>query len=190
MAAPITTRTVLAFSAKFLVLAPLCLVGWLYIMPAYASFLANVTGWILKHVFGEPIETMEAVNLDPGSFLNTGMGLAFGRTGLPQRAMPDLGKLITNIAPYVALVLATAGLGIVRRLKVLVIGVGIIILGHIVMVVILFGSHKAALPKAVGFVAITLPFLLWIVLAFWDKVTAYFADEEPPSPAKPPVSPS
>ncbi len=165
---------------KFLVLAPACLVLWLLVLPGYAWVVGQVAGFLLEYVFRMPIDSMQVIK---GGFLNTGTQLTFVM-GPVTRWMSDLGDLVTNMAPFVALVLATSGLGVRRRLRILLIGLGIIFVSHVVTIVFRFTAGKTALPTAVGLISITLPFLLWIVLAYWDKLAAFLAEnpQEPPRP--------
>lgn len=172
-------KAILLLCLKFAILAPICLVVWLYVLPVYAGVLAHFTAAVLKWIFRKPITGIAVVNLKPDAVLNTGIAIKF-TLGYLERTMPSLGSLTTNVAPFVALVLATPGLALLRRLRILALGVGIIVLGHAAMIVIAFMSREAALPKAIGFIAITLPFLLWIVLAYWDKLAAYFAIDGDP----------
>ena len=75
--------------------------------------------------------------------------------------------------------LATARLGILKRIRILVVGVIIIVFSHGATIVFRFlSAGRTALPTAIGFVAITLPFLLWIILACWDQLVAYLGDED------------
>ena len=62
-------RTILFLCIKFAVLAPVCLVAWLLVMPAYAWVLAHVTGAFLRFILGEPIE---GVFVNVAGLLNTG----------------------------------------------------------------------------------------------------------------------
>jgi len=92
--------------------------------------------------------------------------------------MQDVGHLVTNVAPFIALVLATSDLGFWKRVKVLAIGISIIFVFHNLTIVLRFVAGRTTLPTAIGFIAITLPFLLWIVLAYWGKVIAYFGSDD------------
>ncbi len=164
---------------KFIVLAPICLVLWLLVLPKYTWLLGNASGLLLKYVFQYPIEGVEA---PAAGFLNTGTSLVYVMGG-HRLTMEDVGKLVTNIAPYLALVLATSGLGAWRRARVIAIGVAIIFVFHAATIILRFTAGRTTLPTAIGFIAITLPFLLWIVLAYWDKVMAYLGtDDESPAP--------
>lgn len=183
--APSLGRTTLLLCLKFAVLAPICLVVWLWLLPTYTWLLGHATGLVLKLILRVPIETVVVTR---GGFLNTGTALAYALADGRQPTMHDVGKLVTNVAPFIALVLATPGLGLWRRLKVIILGFVIIFLFHGLTIVLRFMStgSKLALPNTVGFVAVTLPFLLWIVLAYWDKLVVYFNDEGEQDPADAP----
>lgn len=89
--------------------------------------------------------------------------------------------LVTNMAPYLALVLATPGLRLLRRLFILILGAAILFAGHILFVVLALYYREAIaaaphIPHAIAQFYLTLPFLLWIILAYWGKITASLAD--------------
>ena len=167
-------RNALWLCLRFIVLAPICLVLWLLVMPAYAWFLGQVTMLILKYIFQYPIEN---VTVAKAGLLNTGTSLGYAMGGLT-RTMPDVGHLVVNVAPYVALILATPKLQWLRRLRILGIGFAIIFAFHTATILLRFLAGRTSLPTAIGFIAITLPFLLWIVLAYWDKLLAYLGNDE------------
>lgn len=91
-----------------------------------------------------------------------------------------IGLLVTNVAPFVALVLATGNLGVKKRVRILATGFGVLALCHLAFMTVLFalGDVTARAPRiaiALGQVFITLPFLLWIVLAYWDRIGELFS---------------
>jgi hypothetical protein len=161
---------------RFIVLAPICLVLWLLVMPAYAWFLGQVTMLILKYVFQYPIEYVTVANAALAN-MNMDTSLSYRMEGMA-RIMPDIGNLVANVAPYVALILATPKLHWLRRLRILGIGVVIIFAFHAATILLRFVAGRTSLPTAIGFIAITLPFLLWIVLAYWDKLLGYLGTDE------------
>lgn len=178
MAEELRIRSVALFFVKFLGLAPICLVLWWSLLPYYAHGLAITCTAILEHASLEPIH---GVNVVAQGKVNTETILAFTLDGR-ERSIA-VGLLATNVAPYVALVLATAGIRLARRLCILALGTGILILGHGVylLVAFLFAeaiSESPDIPTAIAQLFLTLPFLLWIVLAYWDRVVAVFATNE------------
>ena len=167
-------------AAKFAVLAPICLVVWLLVLPVYAHVLGYAAAVIFRYALGYNIT---GVRVDTGGFLNTDTALTFIRLD-GESMMRNLGHLACNVAPFVALVLATPRLRLRRMLYLIGVGVIIIFISHLTTLVIrplTQGPVQMARPPlttAVGFFSITLPFLLWIVLAYWDQLTS-FLDEGP-----------
>jgi len=96
--------------------------------------------------------------------------------------MPGLGHLVANVAPFVALVLATPRMRLRRMLGVISIGVALIFISHLATLVIRPMAQgpvqmaRTPLTTAVGFFSITLPFLLWIVLAYWGQLMAFLGE--------------
>lgn len=196
-------KTTFWLCVKFVILAPICLLLWLEFLPVYTKIVGVTTGEVIRRTMHVPIDavivkhTAEAVS--PGNksdgesrfgygALNTDVALAF-RYSNHEPTMEDIGHLVTNVAPFIALILATGGLGIWRRTRILITGVLILFAFHVLTITLRFWeafTHRALtgptpLPAAVGFATITLPFLLWIVLAYWDKLTAYFNVDAPAS---------
>lgn len=163
-------RGVLLFCLKFIVLAPVLTAVWWLLIPQYGWFLVQASGSILRFALGEPIQ---AGWIAVDGLFNTKSNLVFS---LPDktRSLP-IAQLVTNIPPYLALVLATTGLGRWRRLRILGYGVAILSLGHILYIVVLSHwqeqlMHATEIPVAVMQFFLTLPFLLWIVFAYWDRL--------------------
>lgn len=164
------TGRILWFGGKFClflaVLAPL----WWLLIPAYGWLLVQGCGSVLKFGLGMPIQ---AGHIDARGILNTGSLLVFN---LPEReASMKIALLVTNLPPFIGLVLATTGLALRRRLKVLAVGTGVLVGTHVLFIVVMlrFGAQLQAvaeIPTAVSQFLLTLPFLLWIVLAYWRRV--------------------
>jgi len=184
-------RSVAILTAKFVVLAPICLVVWLLFLPVYAHILGHAAAGIFHYGLG--YEILE-VKIRAAGFLNTDTSLTY-RLADREVTMPGLGHLVGNVAPFVALVLATPRMRLRRMLGVIGIGVALIFISHLVTLVIrpmVRGPVEMArtpLTTAVGFFSITLPFLLWIVLAYWGQLMAFLgegpvkeANSEPPGP--------
>ena len=169
-------RNTLQLCLRFLVLAPACLVLWLMALPAYTWLVCQAAFPVLKYVFHF---TVQGVSVTKAGFLNMETSLSYPM-GEVVRTMVDMGHLLTNVAPYVALVLATPKIAWLRRLGILAAGIGIIFVFHVATTVLRFAMGKTSLPTAIGFIAITLPFLLWIVLAYWDKLVAYLGNDDSP----------
>lgn len=163
------TRSIFLFGLKFLifllVLAPL----WWMLIPSYGWLLVQGCGSLLKFGMGMPIL---AGRIETQGILNTGSLLVFDLEG--RSAGMQIGLLVTNLPPFIALVLATPGLIWKRRALVLVGGSAMLILFHGMFIVVMlrFGAQFQAaqeIPTAVSQFILTLPFLLWIVLAYWQQ---------------------
>ena len=168
-------RAILFFFVKFCLLAPLCLVAWWLLLPYYGWLIGQASGVVLLHVARTPITSM---TIEPAGPLNTETLLVYGVEGVKRRF--PIGLLVTNVAPYIALILSTAHLGWVRRLKILLLGIAVLSLGHIVYIVLAFSffqriAMSREIPTALAQLFLTAPFLLWIILAYWDRLSAYFA---------------
>ena len=93
-----------------------------------------------------------------------------------ERPTLPLAQVCTNVAPYLALVLASGGLKWSRRLAVAFVGVSILGLTHLLHLVCAFvwrdtvAAHPQV-PTVLGQFAITLPFLLWIILCYWNSIS-------------------
>ena len=161
------TGRIVFFGLRFALAAPLCLAAWWFIMPYYVLALGqlckpfiNASGNVGVH----------AVEVKRAGALDTQTSLCFV-TGNGTRRIA-IGQLVTNIAPFAALILATKGLGLSRRLGLFLAGFAVLAGAHAAFLVLVFklantGGAGAALPTALGQLVITLPFLLWLVLCWW-----------------------
>ena len=167
------------FCLKFSgILAVILFLWWWKVQPAYAGLLGWITGALLTHVAGIPIDSTY-VEVDPAGVLST-KTILFFVMGQEDNPNIDMASIVANIPPYWALVLATPGLAVKRLIKVLLIGTGILGAGHVIFLVLMFRfGHliQPEIPTAIALFLMTLPFMLWIVLAYWDKVVLLF--EEP-----------
>lgn len=166
---PFPWRMLIAFGAKFclalLVLAPL----WWLCLPGYGWILVQGCGSIARWVLGVPVV---AGHVAVDGVLHTESELVF-YVGDRVRAM-KFALLVTNFPPYLALVLATPGITRLRRLRILLAGSAILVAGHLVYVLVAlrFGEVLAAYDEvstAMAQFLLTLPFLLWIVMAYWKR---------------------
>jgi len=172
-------KGLLFFCLKFLVLVTVLVVVWWLAIPAYGYLLIQVTGGVLKGVMGVAIE---AGRIETGGVLNTDSLLVFVHDGGIASKMP-IALLVTNLPPYWALVLATAGLRWRRRLAILGYGSAILVFSHVlhIVVVLKYGAvlqRVSEVPTAVAQFYLTLPFLLWIVLAYWDRIGALLGEND------------
>ena len=162
-------RMLVVFGAKFclalLVLAPL----WWLCLPAYGWLLVQGCGSLLKWGLGMPIL---AGHVDVRGILNTESLLTF-YVGNREQHM-KFALLVTNLPPFLALVIATPVLRWKQRLSIAASGAAILVAGHVlyVMVALRFGNILAAnseVATAISQFFLTLPFLLWIAMAYWNR---------------------
>ena len=164
------------FCLKFLVFVVVLVIVWWLLLPYYGAFLMQMTGIPLRHALGVP---STAGRIDASLVLNTGTKMVFTVEGR-ERVMP-LALLVTNVPPYIALVLATAGLTWKRRGLILLYGCGILCAFHILFIIVAMRFQDAMMraseiPTAVVQFFLTLPFMLWIVFAYWDRILALGSD--------------
>jgi len=135
-------------------------------MPVYAWLLGHAAALPLKAA-GYPIRR---VLVTSGGLLNTDTTLGFD---LGDRiSETPVSWVVTNMAVYIALVLATRRLGWRGWVRALAIGATVLALTHLTHLVVFFSLAKTIarypqLPTAIAQIFVTLPFLLWIVLAYW-----------------------
>lgn len=165
---------ILMFCLKFIVFVSILVaVWWQWVMPHYGWLLVQFSGGILVNLFGLPVQSG---TIAPAGLLNTETGLVFNleMNGQIRELNFPMTLLVTNVPPFVALVLATAALSLWRRTWMLAAGLGVLMLGHVLYIVLAlrFMQQVAAapqIPTAIAQFFLTLPFLLWIVLT-WDRI--------------------
>jgi hypothetical protein len=172
----------LLFSAGLLVLIPLFLVLWGFVLPYYAEALGETTLPLMRLCSGMSIDSVDVV---PDGQFNTQTRLRYNIAGRTPEL--NVGRLVFNVPPFIALMAITPGLRWRRRVKALLIGTAILFAGHVLFLLLAFVfsnriAHAPELPTALAELFLTLPFLLWIVLGYWDKLAAYLA---PPPEATP-----
>jgi len=174
------------FLLKFLVLAAALVVVWWSLLPWYGYLLGQLAGGLARFVLGVPIV---ALRLEAQGLLNTDSMLAFdiltpdGASHITRKL--EIALLVTNMVPYLALVLATSGIALARRVRILLIGAAILMAGHIFFLTLPlryqeFLQRHSEIPTSITQFFLILPVLLWLGLAFRDKIAAYLADEEKP----------
>lgn len=182
------------FLLRFIVLAPLLVCLWWSVLPIYAQVLVQVSGILARFVFSVPVT---GVGVQPEGLLNTGTVILFQLTDSSQhileRRMP-VALLVTNLVPYLALVLATAGLSMRKRLAVLAYGASIIVTGHILFITLLLrfqDSLKQVEEVSTATIQffLVLPFLLWIWFVYSERIAGYLAEEEENGAQDPPPTP-
>jgi hypothetical protein len=175
------------FVLKFLVLVSVLVVLWWWILPYYGYCIIWVTARVLRYGLGYPVQ---GGYIAPEGLLNTMSTLHYVIGGsAPGLKLADV---VTNLPPYVALVLATSGIRIWKRVRILGYGCAILIATHMLFFIVRFTQNQMVqkntelmnssafteIPTAFLHFSLTLPFLLWIVFAYWDKLALYFNDAE------------
>ncbi len=164
---PVPWRMLTVFGAKFslalFVLAPL----WWLCLPAYGWLLLQGCGSVAKWLLRVPIV---AGHVTVDGIFNTDSLLVF-HVGDGERAM-KFALLVTNLPPFIALVIATSALAWRRRLTIATTGAAILVAGHALYVVVAlrFGDFLAAnseVSTAISQFFLTLPFGLWIAMTYW-----------------------
>lgn len=168
------------FLLKFAVIAAALLVLWWVIQPQYVRAIGQFAAAGIVYLGGVSIDRV-LIEVDDSGVLNTRTSLVYVHE---ERRYPiSVSFLIANLPAYLALVLATTGLAWKRRLRALLLGSAILFLGHVVFLAVMFifaRQVQAApeVPTAFGMFIMTLPFLLWIVFAYWDKVVELFESQK------------
>lgn len=158
------------FGAKFglalILLAPL----WWLCLPFYGWLLIQTCGSVLRGIFGLGIV---AGYVQVQGILNTESLLVFH---VGERALTmKFALLVTNLPPFLALIVATPCLDWRQRLRVFLEGSAILVAVHFAYVVIalrfadVLANHDAVATAMSQFL-LTLPFLLWTTLAYWKKI--------------------
>ena len=170
------------FLLRFIVLAPVLVCLWWSVLPVYGHVLVQASGALAKFALGTPVT---GVGVEPEGVLNTGTMILFQVTDselhVIERRLP-VALMVTNLVPYLALVLATAGLTMRKRLRVLAAGGGIIIAGHILFTALLLrfqdSLHRVEeVSTATMQFFLVLPFLLWIWFVYSERISAYISEE-------------
>ena len=171
---------ILLFAIKFAVAATLCTTLWWLVTPSYLHVMGRIVALCLR-VTGVDVQ---GVSVQVAGILNTDSLLIFSiRTelGIKPAEIPAV-SLAMNIPTYVSLVLATAGLALKQRANKLFLGLAILVASHIFYVLLVFwmGSHAPA-ARSIPAMIVMLPFLLWIVLVYWQQIAGLLLedDEEP-----------
>lgn len=156
---------------RFLIAAPLCLVLWWLMLPAYAWFVGHLAVFPLVYLLGIPVE---AVTVARHGILNTGTELAFVLEGVAY-PFPAGVPVLSTIVSFTILVLATPGLALRRRLRAWGIGSAVLFAVQLAFLVTAFAfRHEIAqhrrISASITEVSFALPFLLWAVLAYRDKL--------------------
>ena len=175
----ITLRSTIYLLFKFMVIVPFITVGWWLLLPYYSHVLLQLAGSVLLFVLRVPVES-GSILIE--GILNTNSKLAFNINGKP--LFMDLALITTNLAPYVALIFATGQIPFQKRLRILGAGSAIIVVTHVLCCTLFFYLIYSHIDDAAYLEGgsppfyitltqfmLTLPFLLWIVFAYWPQLT-------------------
>ena len=162
-------RSIARFALRFFLASLVLIPLWWLIAPAY--------GWLLVQGCGSTLRTLFGMNITAGSInvagiLNTESLLVLF-VGEQPTSMKFI-QLITNVPPFIALILATPSLTMRRRAVALILGTILLCGGHALFIIFALRfvtafQHNPEIPTAVAQFFLTLPFLLWIVLAYWRR---------------------
>lgn len=171
-------REIMTVAVRFFAFAPPLLAVWWLVLPVYAYAIAFAARLVLEYALNVPIDSFRVFNtglLSDSGFLNTGTQLSFVVKGVA-RTFDKVAYLTTNVAPFAALVLATPGLGARRKGRIIAAGTAILAATHVAFIATAFTIGRNEITWALGEAFITLPLLLWIVLAYWEHLAGYFAE--------------
>ena len=176
----IQPKTILIFAAKFLAVAPFVWLLWWWILPQYAWVIGQISGALITFPGGMTIEAMR-VETSEALILNADTSLIYTYNG-SERPI-HIASLVSNLPPLIILVLATPAIKLSRAIRALAIGLPIIAAGHIAFITLAFVlqsqiQNAPEIPPAIGYVLLTLPFILWIILVHWETVAAYLDTPE------------
>jgi exosortase/archaeosortase family protein len=168
----LTRASLFVFFGKFLLFATILLGVWLLLSKYYMIFLAKFSHGFLRWIIGYKIEG--AGLLDTPSLI--GKREIYFLYQHVRLRIPWVHSFTFNLIPFAALILATP-IKLVRQAKLILIGFAILFFFHFLRVIlpaILYFSFKIqvsdlALTFANIFTAV-LPFLLWFVLAYRQKI--------------------
>jgi hypothetical protein len=169
------------FLVRFFVIAvPCLLVWWRFLLPHYLWLVGQFAGKILNEIKTPLIESL-SVDINPDSILNTETMLLFHLEGGGKFEI-DYAPMVNSLPPFIVLVLATGGLGLFRRVAILLVGSVIMFLGQGIFLVGQYYffdqiASKSEIPTAFGQFWLTAPFILWVLLAYWDRIGRILGDD-------------
>jgi hypothetical protein len=162
-------RPILVFVLRFSIASSILLPLWWLAAPTYGWLLIQGCGTVLRTVLGVPVT---AGHIDVSGIMNTESTLVL-YVGERTSTMKFV-HLISNFPPFVALILATPRLGLGRRVSSIFLGGTVLCGGHALFIVLALRfaaplQRVPEIPSAAAQFFLTLPFLLWVVLAFWQR---------------------
>ena len=164
----------MGFALRCLLLSPIVLVLWWTVSPQYAWVLGQICSPLIN-IFNDP--NIRALFVRSEGIFNTNTVLILRTMRIEQTL--DIAYLINNVPALIILSIATGSITWGRRLKILAIGGGILFASHVLFIVGMYTFSESAhlsseIAVSLGQFLVTLPFVIWIVLAYWDKLGALF----------------
>jgi hypothetical protein len=164
----------------FVIAVPCLLVWWRFLLPHYLWLVGQFAGKILNEIKTPLIESL-SVDINPDSVLNTDTMLLFHLEGGAEFGI-NYAPMVNSLPPFIVLVLATGGLSLFRRVAILLVGSVILFLGQGFFLVGQYYffdqiASKNEIPMAFGQFGLTAPFILWVLLAYWDRIGSILGDD-------------
>lgn len=175
---------VIVFCLKFVLAAPVCLALWWTILPSYVWTLGQACGQMLNTLTSISIEALNVVT-DPSGVLNTKTDLVFVSNAREKTI--SIAPIANSMVPFIILMLATPGMKIKKMLVRMAFGVSILWIAQVTFLVgiFIFAESLEESPEialGLGKFLLTLPFVLWIALAYWTRLAALLIEEEKSAP--------
>ncbi len=175
-------RGILFFGLKFVLFLCLSFALWWVLIPFYGHTLGYTSLYLLNTFFGFDLS---GYGIQKDGWLNTNTLLYFEyklTLYYDYRYLP-LSTLTKNLPTYIALILATGGLGMWRKSRVLLYGTLILWCGHLAFILLNYNfagkiQESPEIPTALAEFFMILPFLLWVWFAYWDKIMAYVSETD------------
>ena len=176
----IPTKTILNFALRFMLAATIIWPLWWYILPHYGWLIGQLSGTLISFPGGMKIDAL-LIETRESLMFNANTFLVFTHVGTEHPF--HIASLISNIPPYFILILATPGIKLKKGLRALLIGLPIIATGHIAFITLTFIlqtqiQKQPEIPTGIGYVFLTLPFILWITLVHWETISDYLNTTE------------
>ena len=185
--------SLLLFCLRFVLIATICFgLWWWKLLPYYAWLLGQASGSLINLFVERPIEAFN-VATNPEGILTSDTSLVFTVAGYDQHF--HVSSLVNSVVTYVSLVLATLRLSWLRRIVILVGGLAFFFGGQVTYVVLVYVFAEEAMKwrevsMGIGQFWLTLPFAMWILLAYWQEVTAMFQGTSKPGQETEPDQPA
>jgi hypothetical protein len=171
------------FLLRLAVLLPVMVAaGWLA-TPYYVWIIGNLTAATFNFLVLNPIQGVR-IEVAPEAVLRSSVHLVYVTK---EGAYPmNAGALTGNLAPYLAMVLATPGITGRWRWRALWRGTLALVVTHMALIFGLFAirdrvAETIEIASGVSVFLLTLPFVLWIALASWEVLWVRTAPSGPQS---------